>query len=545
MDQLLPYYNEELKYLREAGAEFASKHEKIARLLHIEKDNCDDPHTERFIEAAAFLAARVHHELDAEFPLITESLLGVLYPHYLRPIPSFSIAQFELDPEQSSQPDVYSVPKGSVLHTKSSKGATRQFRTGYHTSLWPVQLTDAMFSFNMARADDIPGGKYGGFVKISIRRPQGKLSALDIQQLRFYVAEPEATVSALYEAIFNHASRVLIRPAGSSRASAVLPSSSLQQVGFGSDEGALPWPDRSFLGYRHLQEYFAFPNKYFFFDIAGLQEAIRKIPENRLEILILLEDIDARKENTAALERTIDSESLLLGCTPIVNLFQAPGEPITITHKRAEYRVIPDVNRQAELEVYSVDEVTSISKTSERPKEIQSFYAIRHHEHGQGPRRFWTSSRKASMHPDGADVYLSFVDLDFDPADPGFEAVSSRLTCLSRNYNGDLVIDPAWGELEMESGTLVRARCLSKPTKTIPAPSGGGLQWRLISHLALNHLSLVKGGRDALREILMLYKPGKEGAAERQIAGIRGLPASQPWRVFPPSMGLFSRWEST
>ena len=105
MDHLLPYYNEELKYLREAGAEFASKHEKIARLLHIEKDNCDDPHTERFIEAAAFLAARVHHELDAEFPLITESLLGVLYPHYLRPIPSFSIAQFELDPEQSSQPD--------------------------------------------------------------------------------------------------------------------------------------------------------------------------------------------------------------------------------------------------------------------------------------------------------------------------------------------------------------------------------------------------------------------------------------------------------
>ena len=143
------------------------------------------------------------------------------------------------------------------------------------------------------------------------------------------------------------------------------------------------------------------------------------------------------------------------------------------------------------------------------------------------------------MHPDGADAHLSFVDLDFDPADPGFEAVSSRLTCLSRNYNGDLVIDPAWGELEMESGTLVPARCLSKPTKTIPAPSGGGLQWRLISHLASNHLSLVKGGRDALREILMLYKPGKEGGAERpDEPGILGLSSKPAVASIPSEHGI-------
>ncbi|MDQ3253356.1 MAG: type VI secretion system baseplate subunit TssF, partial [Acidobacteriota bacterium] len=93
-DELLGYYERELAFLRHMGAEFAQKYPKIAARLQIESDKCEDPHVERMIEAFAFLAGRIHLKIDDEFPEVTESLLNVLYPHYLAPIPSMSIVQF-------------------------------------------------------------------------------------------------------------------------------------------------------------------------------------------------------------------------------------------------------------------------------------------------------------------------------------------------------------------------------------------------------------------------------------------------------------------
>src|SRR5437867_9718203 len=99
-DDLLLYYERELIFLREMGAEFAQKYPKIAGRLILEPDKCEDPHVERLLEAFAFLAARVHLKIDDEFPEITEALLSILYPHYIRPIPSMSIVEMHLDAEQ-------------------------------------------------------------------------------------------------------------------------------------------------------------------------------------------------------------------------------------------------------------------------------------------------------------------------------------------------------------------------------------------------------------------------------------------------------------
>ncbi len=99
-DELLAYYERELTFLRQMGAEFAEKYPKIASRLLLEPDRCEDPHVERMVEAFAFLAARVHLKIDDEFPEISEALLGVLYPHYVRPIPSMTVVEFHVDPEQ-------------------------------------------------------------------------------------------------------------------------------------------------------------------------------------------------------------------------------------------------------------------------------------------------------------------------------------------------------------------------------------------------------------------------------------------------------------
>jgi len=80
-DDLLLYYERELTYMRQMGAQFAEKYPKIASRLVLEPSKCDDPHVERLLEAFAFLAARVHLKIDDEFPEITEALLSIVYPH--------------------------------------------------------------------------------------------------------------------------------------------------------------------------------------------------------------------------------------------------------------------------------------------------------------------------------------------------------------------------------------------------------------------------------------------------------------------------------
>src|SRR5512133_3570046 len=99
-DDLLTYYERELTFVRRMASEFAEKYPKVAGRLLLEPGRCEDPHVERLIEAFSLLAARIHLKLDDEFPEITESLLHILAPHYLAPIPSTAIVQMVLNPQK-------------------------------------------------------------------------------------------------------------------------------------------------------------------------------------------------------------------------------------------------------------------------------------------------------------------------------------------------------------------------------------------------------------------------------------------------------------
>src|SRR3989475_12386509 len=141
-DELLPYYERELAFLRQSGAEFATKYPKIASRILLEAGKCEDPHVERLLQAFALLAARVHHKIDDEFPELTDALLGILYPHYLAPIPSMAIVQFVLD-ATSALPNGFLIDRHSILHTQAIDGLACRFRTGYPVTLWPVELSNA------------------------------------------------------------------------------------------------------------------------------------------------------------------------------------------------------------------------------------------------------------------------------------------------------------------------------------------------------------------------------------------------------------------
>lgn len=144
-NELRDYYESELTFLRQVGAEFADKYPKIASRLLLESDRCEDPHVERMLEAFALLAARVHLRIDDDFPQITESLLNILYPHYLRPVPSMTVAQFHTDPESGKLTSALKIPKGTVLYSKPVEGVPCKFRTSYDTTLWPFKLSQAQW----------------------------------------------------------------------------------------------------------------------------------------------------------------------------------------------------------------------------------------------------------------------------------------------------------------------------------------------------------------------------------------------------------------
>jgi type VI secretion system protein ImpG len=544
-DELLPYYERELTFIRQMASDFADKYPKVAGRLMLDSGVSEDPHVERLIEAFALLCGRVQHKLDDEFPQITEALLDALYPHYLRPVPSQAIAQFQFESSQSVAASVR-VPKGTPLHSRPENGQVCSFRTCYPVDILPLRVSAASVSLANRFASPFASGGLAPDVSAVIRihvecLGSMRFSQIETDSIRFYLNGEAAAVHTLYELLFLNTVRISIRaiaasPTAERQASgpeAILPANSLRPVGFTLAEGMLPYSDRSFLGYRLLQEYFSFPEKFLFFDLHGLSSIARSEFGSHFEILIGLKEPD-EKHRLGALEQAVDAKTFQLGCTPAINLFERMAEPIRVSHTRPEYQIIPDQHRQSATEVYSVDEVVSIAGYSGEPRRYEPFYSIRHGSHQDGSHRdeqkhFWYAHRRPSSRKNdaGTEMYLMLVDTDFNPALPAGEVLSVRVTCTNREQAGRLKFAGEFGELEAEGTASVRARCLRSPSAPMRPPHRNGLQWRLISHLSLNHLSIVEKGKDALQEILRLYDFSNDASVRSQIAGLTGV-SSRP-----------------
>ena len=123
--RLLQYYNLELQHLREMGAEFAQQFPKVAARLAMNGLEVADPYVERLLEGVGFLAARVQLKIDAEFPRFTQSLLEIVLPHYLAPIPSMLVAQLKPEVDDPNLGRGYPVARGSTLRTPARSAGPR------------------------------------------------------------------------------------------------------------------------------------------------------------------------------------------------------------------------------------------------------------------------------------------------------------------------------------------------------------------------------------------------------------------------------------
>ena len=524
--ELRQYYEDELRYLRQSGAEFAAKYPAIASGLRVETGN--DPHVDRLLEGFAFLAARIHHKLDDDFPEFTQTLLSMVYPHYVRPMPSMAVVELGVDPQQAKLTAPLTVPRGTRLKTRPVNGVACQFRSCYESTIWPFEITAAEWKRPETVRPAVNARGAAAVIRMELQcRGEVTFASLGLHTLRLFLNGASELVHGTYELLLNSCSGIWVRDPAQPAAAVFLPRDRVEPVGFAAEHSMLPYPGRSFDGYRLLQEYFTLPQKFHFVDISGL-EAATAGASSSLEIVFLISQFE-REDRWQSLETGVDRRLFRLGCTPIVNLFYQASEPILLKQTQYQYPIVPDARRTRSLEVFSVDRVKSSTPMSSAVTYYDEFFSKRHGADRNGGKSFWHSSRRSGIVPDSrpSDVSLTLVDHSAKNRLPDAEAVTAELTCTNWTLPSQLPMGGGVSDFDLEgSGPVRRIMALVPPTPALPAPNDPVRFWNLLSHLSLNHLSLAGDQPHALQAILDLYNFNRAITFQRQIQGIRSVRSS-------------------
>ncbi|MGL4511482.1 MAG: type VI secretion system baseplate subunit TssF [Lacipirellulaceae bacterium] len=558
--RLLRMYDAELRHVREMSAEFARDFPKIAGRLGLEGFACADPYVERLLEGFAFLAARVQLKMDSEFPQLVQNLLEIVYPHLMTPTPSAAIVRFDPDLAEGALGDGYVVPRGSALRGKLVKGLATQceYRTAHDVVLWPLELVGAEYfgrdAVSMTLPRSVRSAEAGLRLRLRVSSAHA-FSELKLDDVVFYLQGSEELPVALYERLVAHAAGVLVSAAGQRPTDGdVLAAATVEPVGFGSEEALLPYEQRSFDGYRLLNEYFTFRERFQFVRLRGIGDALRRVAGREADVTILFD------QSQQGLVGSVDASNLLLHCTPAVNLFPRRLDPVSIDSRRSEHHVVPDRTRPLDLEVYQVKRVVGVGASAEESQEFYPFYSLTDRpgsEHRayyavrRTPRVISSYQQKYGTRTTylGSEMYLSLVDRGQAPYRTDMQVVAVEAYCTNRDLPLRMPVGVGASDFTMEIGApVVSVRCVAGPTAPRPslAHSPGDMVWKLLSHLGLNYLSITdaEGDRSAatLREMLRLYSDVQDTATQKQIDGVVEV-ASRPIvrRVPTPGPITFGR----
>jgi type VI secretion system protein ImpG len=536
--RLLRYYNQELQHVRDMGAEFARDFPKIAGRLGMEGLECADPYVERLLEGFAFLAARVQLKIDAEFPRFTQHLLEMVYPRYLAPTPSMAVVQLQPDLREPALASGVPVQRDAVLHSMVGRDATVscEFRLANEVVLWPIELTEAKVLDGAAALSAIglrPGSGARSALRMSFRCTAGvQVNELALDELPLYLVGADNLPAELYALIMGHGTQVMVR-GGQAAGGVMLGRSAIERMGYDDGEALLPPSRRQFSGYRLLQEYFSFPERFLFVRMAGLRRALKQVAGDRFEIIVLFD------QGAANLEPTVGAENIRLFCGAVINLFPRAADRIHIEPAVPEYHLVVDRTRPMDYEVYDVLQVQGFGDHSEADQLFKPFYACNestwHSQDGayftvrREPRRL--SSRQRISGPRasyvGSEIFLSLVDPNEAPFSSALRQLGATTLCTNRDLPLNIPISKTATDFTLESAAPVeRVRCVAGLSRPRPSFAHGESSWRLLSHLSLNYLSIVDApgdGASALREMLSLYADPNDSSAQRQIEGLRSV----------------------
>jgi len=512
MNDLFPYYERELNYIRKMANIFAQKHPGRADKLRIEANKCDDPHTERILQAFALLSGRIHKTIDDGFPEIVQSILNIIYPHYNAPIPSMTIVQFEPESQNITKAG-YPIPKRSQLYSnKNLESTVCKFQTCYPVDIWPVYIQNAELKLSSLNSQ----------ISIYINT-FNNINILDIEweKIRLHLNTSDQNAFHIYELLCNNINDIECafsnKESQNNSFSFSLPLDALKPVGFSKDEMLLPDSKRNLFAHQLLFEYFCFPQKFFFFDLFGLHNGFCNHTDEFFDTLHICFKLNKKANKNTE----ITKNSFSLNTTPVINLFKKTAEPIYFDHKKTEYELIPDRKRRLTTEIYRIDKVEGASDRFE----LLPFYSLKHHDRQSETKKtiFWHYQRKDSeiAKDKGTDIYMNFRDLSFEFKDIPKETITVYTQCTNRDLPGLLSTDDF--NLEKMSAPVSHVKCLRNPTPTRRPFASAEIKWRLISHLSLNFLSMIDKHLDTLKEMLLLYNFDGTLASDEMIESIEAI----------------------
>ncbi|SFH79735.1 type VI secretion system baseplate subunit TssF [Albimonas pacifica] len=542
--RLLTHYESELGFIREMGAEFAEAYPKIASRLGILPMEVLDPYVERLLEGFAFLSARVQLELDLQFPQFTQNLLEIVYPHFLAPIPSMTVARFVPDPAQGGLEAGYRVPRGTTLrgHVLEGEQTACRFTTSQDATLWPLEVAEA--EYVEARSDLVAAGvawhaDARAAVRLRLRRTDGApVADLPLESLTLFLSGAATEPWRLYEALIARGLGLAGRSTDR-RADWAMPlGDAIRPRGFAPEEALLPSPGQSFEGYRLLQEYFAMPQRFFFVELGGLAPAIRRAEGGEVDLYILLSD-------GAPALKSLSAASFELHAVPAVNLFEKRCDRVHVASTEVEHAVVVDRTAPLDYEIYRLESVAGIAGDGEEDVPFRPFYSAddftpageTHQAYYAQRRRLRQRSEKQRLKGVrtsylGSDLWLSLSDRAQAPWRGDVKQLAVTALCTNRDL--PLLTATGAGETDFfppDGGPIAAVRAIVPPTRPHPSLAQGKQAWQLVSHLSLNYLSIADGDRGegaaALREMLGLYGAIGGQATAKQLEGLTSV-SSRP-----------------
>ncbi len=547
--RLLRHYNTELQHLREMGAEFARQFPKVAARLGMDGVEVTDPYVERLLEGAAFLNARVQLRLDSEFPKFTQRLLEMLYPQLVAPLPSMAVVRLEPDLNDPALEKGARVPRGTGLRSLLGKGESTacQFRTAHDVDLLPLRIAQAQY---FSYAPDLPlqGLPVASRIKAGLRLRLATRDGLRIQQIRMdrltlYLGGADDIAFRLFELLIGAGLGVMALPTQRPAAWRTFSDAShIQRRGISDDDALLPRTLRGFSGYRLLQEYFAFPQRYLFVELSGLAPLIRQCEGSEIDLVIPLSKGDA------SLEAVVDAGQFSLHCTPAINLFSRRTDRIQVTPRQHSFHVVVDRSRPMDFEVHSLESVIGYDEGNQNervflpfyeaaqdaPDDEQAYFSLQ-----REPRLLSASQKIKGFRSSyiGSEIFLSLVDGQEAPYSANLKQLAVSALCTNRDLPLQMPVGLGKTDFTPEQSIPVKAiRCIRGPSRPRSVMREGESPWALVSHLSLNHLSLInedaRQGAVALRELLSLYAGG-DATAEKQIEAVRSIRVHPVTRRLP------------
>lgn len=492
---ILRYYEAEMRYLRDAGKEFAQAFPDRARMLNIDRIGDRDPHVERLFEGFAFLMARLRHKLDDELPELTEGLVSMLWPHYLRMIPSLSILEMIPTPGALQKHETLLAGLEAISEPMGDDAEQCIYRTTQPVDLYPLRLTEAN---TYARED----GRSVIRLRLELQ-PQARREQLQVPRLRLYLNADRPVALTLYAALTAAPLAVQVRipgfPVDRPGMPQAMPGLRIEPAGFAADERLWPKADNTFGGYQLLLEYFTFPEKFMFVDLLGLD--VQAIPASATHF-----DVEIVLAQSYPDDMRFNADNIRLYCTPIINLFSLEAAPVTVTQFETEYRVNAREQYGASVEVYSVDSAQGFEAGTGERFEYVPFAAFRHRggmlRHEMPERYFHTRVRRD---PTGRfDTWLVLGGHAWEQADKlPKETLSLSVTGTDGMLPRKALREAGITRMRGGFTNIGAVRNLCAPTLPVYPPTGDRFQWRVLSHLAPNYLSLLDA--EILRGSLALY----------------------------------------